>query len=213
MTANAGMLKNNKTAGKETPNKGLTAKDIVLAAVFGAVTFIVVMIVAMLCSFSADLCWWAHAIGSIPAGIIWAYIMNKIPKTGSAIIAGAVMAILGLLMGMVWTGPAGILLGAVLCEVVMYVGKRSKTSQSIGFAVLIFCFWICHVGIIFVMGVDQYAQMIIEMGMDSSYATSVASWVTKSVFYIAGVCTLVAAFAGNKLGLSVFKKHFSKING
>lgn len=202
-----------KKAGAASSKKGLTAKDIVLAAIFGAVTFIIVMAVAMVCSFSVDLCWWAHAIGSIPAGIVWAYIMNKIPKTGSAIIAGAVMALLGLLMGMVWTGPAGILLGAVLCEAIMYAGKRSKISQSIGFAVMIFVFWLCHVGFIFVIGIDQYTQMMLAMGMDYSYASGVATWVTKPVFYIAGVCTLIAAFVGDRLGLAIFKKHFAKING
>lgn len=202
-----------RKATSSTAQKGLTAKDIVLAAIFGAVTFIIVMMVAMLCSFSVDLCWWAHCIGSIPAGIVWAYIMNKVPKTGSAIIAGAVMALLGLLMGMVWTGPAGILLGATLCEAIMYMGKRSKFSQSIGFAVMIFVFWLCHVGIIFVVGIDQYTQMMLDMGMDYTYASGVATWITKPVFYIAGICTLVAAFVGDRLGLSIFKKHFAKING
>lgn len=200
-------------AKASTSKKGLTAKDIVLAAVFGAVTFIIVMAVAMMCSFSVDLCWWAHCIGSIPAGIVWAYIVNKVPKTGSAIIAGAVMALLGLLMGMVWTGPAGIFIGGVLCELIMYAGRRSKLSQSIGFAVMIFVFWLCHVGITFVVGIDQYTQMMLDMGMDYTYASGVATWVTKPVFYIAGICTIIAAFIGDRLGLSIFKKHFAKING
>lgn len=205
--------RNAGAAGKAGSKKGLTAKDIVLAAVFGAITFIVVMVVAMLCSFNADLCWWAHCIGSIPAGIIWAYIMNKIPKTGSAMIAGGVMAILGLLMGMVWTGPAGIFLGSVLCEGIMYAGKRSKMSQSIGFAVMIVCFWLCHVGFIFVIGGAQYTQMMMDMGMDYAYASAVANWAYSAIFYVAGICTFIAAFAGDRLGLSIFKKHFAKIEG
>ena len=77
----------------------LTAKDIVLLAVFGVVTFFVMMAVAMVCSFSTDMAWWTHAIGSIPAGIVWTYLMARVPKRGAAFIAGAIMALLGFVMG------------------------------------------------------------------------------------------------------------------
>lgn len=86
------------------PSARLTAKDIVLLAVFGVVTFFVMMIVSMVCSFSTDMAWWTHAIGSIPAGIVWTYLMARVPKRGSALIAGAIMALLGFVMGMAWTG-------------------------------------------------------------------------------------------------------------
>ena len=104
----------------------LTAKDIVLLAVFGVVTFFVMMAVAMVCSFSTDMAWWTHAIGSIPAGIVWTYLMARVPKRGAAFIAGAIMALLGFVMGMAWTGPVGILAGAALCELVMMAGRRAK---------------------------------------------------------------------------------------
>ena len=104
----------------------LTAKDIVLLAVFGVVTFFV----AMVCSFSTDMAWWTHAIGSIPAGIVWTYLMARVPKRGAAFIAGAIMALLGFVMGMAWTGPVGILAGAALCELVMMAGRRGRWSWA-----------------------------------------------------------------------------------
>lgn len=48
--------------------------------------------------------WWTHAIGSIPAGIVWTYLMARVPKRGAAFIAGAIMALLGFVMA--WPGRA-----------------------------------------------------------------------------------------------------------
>ena len=47
-----------------SPPKGLTAKDILLDAIFGMLTFIVCMSIAMVFSISTDLAWWTHGKGS-----------------------------------------------------------------------------------------------------------------------------------------------------
>ena len=130
----------------------LTAKDIVLLAVFGVVTFFVMMAVSMVCSFSTDMAWWTHAIGSIPAGIVWTYLMARVPKRGAAFIAGAIMALLGFVMGMAWTGPVGILAGAALCELVMMAGRRAKWTVVVGWAVLVLCWWFGQISLILFAG-------------------------------------------------------------
>ena len=157
------------------PSARLTAKDIVLLAVFGVVTFFVMMIVAMVCSFSTDMAWWAHAIGSIPAGIVWTYLMARVPKRGSALIAGAIMALLGFVMGMAWTGPVGMLVGAVLCELIMIAGKRAKWSIAVGFAVLVVCWWFGQISLI-LFASESYVQMVIDMGMTAEYGQGLIDW-------------------------------------
>lgn len=198
------------TARATQATGSLTAKDIVLLAVFGVITFIVMMAVAMVCSFSADMAWWTHAIGSIPAGIVWTYLMARVPKRGAAFIAGAVMAILGFVMGMAWTGPVGILAGSALCELVMIAGKRAKWTIPVGFAVLIVCWWFGQLSLILFAG-QAYVDMIVEMGMTAEYGQGLVNWVYSPAFPICAVVTFAAACLGGVLGLKIFKKHFAKI--
>ena len=184
----------------------LTAKDIVLLAVFGVVTFFVMMIVAMVCSFSTDMAWWTHAIGSIPAGIVWAYLMARVPKRGSALIAGAIMALLGFVMGMAWTGPVGMLVGAVLCELIMIAGKRAKWSIAVGFAVLVVCWWFGQISLI-LFASESYVQMV----MTAEYGQGLIDWVHSPVFPVCGCVTAVCALLGSWLGMRIFQKHFARI--
>ena len=165
-------MASNATTGSpkatEKPKGGLTAKDILLDAVFGLVTFAIAMAIAMVFSFNTNLAWWTHAVAAIPCGIVWMYLMARVPKKGSALIAGCVMALLGMLMGMAWTGPLGMAIGAVLCEAIMVIGKRSKWSMAIGFAVFMLCWWFGMQALILFSGAD-YVQMVVEMGMTEEY--------------------------------------------
>ena len=188
----------------------LTAKDIVLLAVFGVVTFFVMMAVAMVCSFSTDMAWWTHAIGSIPAGIVWTYLMARVPKRGAAFIAGAIMALLGFVMGMAWTGPVGILAGAALCELVMMAGRRAKWTVVVGWAVLVLCWWFGQISLILFAG-ESYVQMVVDMGMTAEYGQGLVNWVYSPAFPICGCVTALCAALGSWLGLRIFQKHFAKI--
>lgn len=188
----------------------LTAKGIVLLAVFGVVTFFVMMAVAMVCSFSTDMTWWTHAIGSIPAGIVWTYLMARVPKRGAAFIAGAIMALLGFVMGMAWTGPVGILVGAALCELIMMAGRRAKWTVVVGWAVLVLCWWFGQISLILFAG-ESYVQMVVDMGMTAEYGQGLVNWVYSPAFPICGCVTALGAALGSWLGLRIFQKHFAKI--
>lgn len=196
----------------EKPKGGLTAKDILLDAVFGLVTFVIAMALALVFSFNTNLAWWTHAVAAIPCGIVWMYLMARVPKRGSALIAGCVMALLGMLMGMAWTGPLGMAVGAVLCEAIMIIGKRSKWSMAIGFAVFMLCWWFGMQALILFSGAD-YVQMVVEMGMTEEYGWGLVSWTQSPIFYVCGLVTFVAGILGSLLGGMIFKKHFAKLQG
>lgn len=191
---------------------GLTAKDILLDAVFGLVTFAIAMAIAMVFSFNTNLAWWTHAIAAIPCGIVWMYLMARVPKRGSALIAGCVMALLGMMMGMAWTGPVGMAVGAVLCEAIMIIGKRSRWSMAIGFAVFMLCWWFGMQALILFSGAD-YVQMVVEMGMTEEYGWGLVNWTQSPIFYVCGLVTFICGLLGSLLGFQVFKKHFAKLQG
>ena len=209
-------MASNATTGSpkatEKPKGGLTAKDILLDAVFGLVTFAIAMAIAMVFSFNTNLAWWTHAVAAIPCGIVWMYLMARVPKKGSALIAGCVMALLGMLMGMAWTGPLGMAIGAVLCEAIMVIGKRSKWSMSIGFAVFMLCWWFGMQALILFSGAD-YVQMVVEMGMTEEYGWGLVNWTQSPIFYVCGIVTFICGLFGSLLGFRVFKKHFAKLQG
>lgn len=209
-------MASNATTGSpkatEKPKGGLTAKDILLDAVFGLVTFAIAMAIAMVFSFNTNLAWWTHAVAAIPCGIVWMYLMARVPKKGSALIAGCVMALLGMLMGMAWTGPLGMAIGAVLCEAIMVIGKRFKWSMAIGFAVFMLCWWFGMQALILFSGAD-YVQMVVEMGMTEEYGWGLVNWTQSPIFYVCGIVTFICGLFGSLLGFRVFKKHFAKLQG
>lgn len=209
-------MASNATTGSpkatEKPKGGLTAKDILLDAVFGLVTFAIAMAISMVFSFNTNLVWWTHAVAAIPCGIVWMYLMARVPKKGSALIAGCVMALLGMLMGMAWTGPLGMAIGAVLCEAIMVIGKRSKWSMAIGFAVFMLCWWFGMQALILFSGAD-YVQMVVEMGMTEEYGWGLVNWTQSPIFYVCGIVTFICGLFGSLLGFRVFKKHFAKLQG
>lgn len=209
-------MASNATTGSpkatEKPKGGLTAKDILLDAVFGLVTFAIAMAIAMVFSFNTNLAWWTHAVAAIPCGIVWMYLMARVSKKGSALIAGCVMALLGMLMGMAWTGPLGMAIGAVLCEAIMVIGKRSKWSMAIGFAVFMLCWWFGMQALILFSGAD-YVQMVVEMGMTEEYGWGLVNWTQSPIFYVCGIVTFICGLFGSLLGFRVFKKHFAKLQG
>ena len=209
------MASNTTTSGLKAAKRakeGLTAKDILLDAVFGLVAFVIAMAIAMAVSFNTNLAWWTHAVAAIPCGIVWMYLMARVPKKGSALIAGCVMALVGLLMGMAWTGPLGMAIGAVLCEAIMIIGKRSKWSTAIGFAVFMLCWWFGMQALIFFSGADC-VQMVVEMGMSEDYGWGLVNWTQSPMFYLCGAVTFACGLLGSLLGFRVFKKHFSKLQG
>lgn len=205
------MANTSSPAGGRALAKRLSAKDIVLLAVLGVVMFVVMMAFSMAFGLNVNTAWWAHAVGAIPVGIIWVYAMAKVRKTGAGLITGAVMAIVAFLMGMLWTGPVGMVVGAAIGEAVMVAMRRSRLSIAIAFSVFIFCWWLGQISLILATG-DAYVQTIVDMGMSAEYGQGMVDWVHSVAFPVAGVCTLATPLLGSWVGTRIFDKHFAKIS-
>ena len=86
----------------------LVGKDYITLAIFGVLLFLVFMVFAMVLGMNANLFWFTHACGSLIGGIVWMYVAAKVPKRGAFAIMSAIVAVVALLLGMLWTGPVGI---------------------------------------------------------------------------------------------------------
>ena len=107
------------------------------------------------------------------------------------------MALLGFVMGMAWTGPVGMLVGAVLCELIMIAGSGEVVDRG-GFAVLVVCWWFGQISLI-LFASESYVQMVIDMGMTAEYGQGLIDWVHSPVFPVCGCVTAVCALLGSWL--------------
>ena len=131
----------------------LTGRDYVVLAVFGVLLFAVFMAFSIVCSLSATTSWFTHGVGAVPAGIVWTYVLARVPKRGAVALMCLLVALLGLVMGMFWTGPLGIALGGVVAELVLGApGKRTAFRRVAAFVSFVVCFWAGHVSLIYLTG-------------------------------------------------------------
>lgn len=189
----------------------LVGRDFITLAIFGLLLFVVFFIFAMVLGMNANVFWYTHAIGAIPGGIVWMYVLAKVNKRGAIAIMGAIIAVVGLLLGMFWAGPAGIFIGAVAAEFIAGVGKSRTTARCIAaFAVFTVCFWVGQQTMIFLAG-DAYVDMVVASGMTAEYGQTLVDFTKSPMLIVALAGTVVGPIVGGLFGAKLFKKHFAKI--
>ena len=144
------------SAAKE--RNGLSPKDFVFIAVFGILLFLVFMVFSIIFSANANLCWFTHTVGALFAGTVFMYLAYRVPKRGAIAIMGIIVGAVGLLMGMFWSGPVGIVVGGIVADLIAGdPQKRTKTKLICAFAAFTFCFWLGQISLILMMG-EAYAR-------------------------------------------------------
>ena len=198
------------TAANAQNSGKLVGKDFIFIAIFGLLLFIVFFAFAMILGMNANTFWFTHAIGAIPGGIVWMYLAARVPKPGAAIVMSVIVAVVGLLLGMLWTGPAGIVVGGVLAEIIMTAGKRSKAAVIAAFAVWTLCFWLGQESMVFLAG-GSYVDMVVQSGMSREYGETLVGFMQSPLIIVAGVLCVVGPIVGGLLGSKIFNKHFARI--
>ena len=173
------------TAANAQNSGKLVGKDFIFIAIFGVLLFVVFFIFAMVLGMNANTFWFTHAIGAIPAGIVLMYLLARVPKRGAILIMSVLVAVVALLLGMLWTGPVGIVVGGVLAELVVSVGKRSTVKNVIAFAAWTLAFWVGQQSMIFLAG-DSYVDMVVQSGMSVEYGQTLVSFMQSPLIAVAG---------------------------
>ena len=176
----------------------LVGKDYITLAIFGVLLFLVFMVFAMVLGMNANLFWFTHACGSLIGGIVWMYVAAKVPKRGAFAIMSAIVAVVALLLGMLWTGPVGIVAGGLLAELVAGAGSKRTTLR-------------CQESMIFLAG-DAYVQIVVDSGMSAEYGQGLVDFIHGPLALVALAATAVCPFVGGWIGSKLFKKHFAKIS-
>lgn len=197
----------------QSQNSGkLVGKDFIFIAIFGVLLFIVFFAFAAILGMNANTFWFTHALGAIPGGIVWIYLAQRVPKRGAFAIMGAIIAIVSLLLGMLWTGPVGIIIGGIIADFIMNLGaKRSATKNIVAFVVFTLCFWIGQAAMIFLAG-QSYVETVVAMGMSAEYGQTLVDFIHGPIALVSIIATTAGSFFGGFIGTKVFKKHFAKIS-
>ena len=198
------------TAASEQASGKLVGKDFIFIAIFGLLLFIVFFVFAMVLGMNANIFWYTHALGAIPAGIVWMYLLARVPKKGTVVIMSVIVALVGLLLGMFWAGPAGIVVGGIIGELIVSTGKRSVAKKIAAFAVFTLCFWLGQQSMIIFAG-NACVDMVIASGMSAEYGQTLVGFMQSPMIFVAGIGSVVGPIIGGLLGAKVFKKHFAKI--
>ena len=204
-----------ETTARKTvaPTQGgrLAGRDYVIVAVFGVLLFAVFMVASMVLSISANTVWFMHSVGAIPAGIIWMYVLARVPKRGAVALMGVLVAVMGLLMGMFWTGPVGIVMGGLAAEFVLGTPERRTNVRRVAaYALFVLCIWVGQISLIFIAG-QSYVDLCVAAGMTAEYGQQLVDFVFGPLCLVAGCATVVGSVLGGILGLRVFKKHFARM--
>ena len=190
----------------------LVGKDYITLAIFGVLLVLVFLVFAMVLGMNANLFWFTHACGSLIGGIVWMYVAAKVPKRGAFAIMSAIVAVVALLLGMLWTGPVGIVAGGLLAELVAGAGSKRTTLRCLAaFAVWTLCFWVGQESMIFLAG-DAYVQIVVDSGMSAEYGQGLVDFIHGPLALVALAATAVCPFVGGWIGSKLFKKHFAKIS-
>ena len=198
------------TAAGSGSNGKLQGKDFIFIAIFGVLLFVVFFAFAMVLGMNANAFWFTHAIAAIPGGIVWMYLCARVPKRGAIVIMSVIVALVGLLLGMFWAGPVGIVVGGVLAELVLSIGKRSTVKAIIAFAIWTLCFWLGQESMIIFAG-SSYVDMVVASGMSRDYGETLVGFMQSPVIFVAGIACVVGPIVGGLLGSRIFKKHFARI--
>lgn len=196
---------------KEMKFEKLQGRDFIIIGVFGLLFGIVEIGSAVVTAFSAIGWLFSMVVAAIPCGIIYMYILAKVPKKWAIATAIILCSLIYFFIGTfgIWTPIFGIL-GGISADLIARTGGYKKfINNAIGFICCITLQWFGFMQPI-LLTTDQYIETALSSGMTLDYIQPMVDFITGSGFVIALIATAFSALLGAFIGKSVLKKHFEK---
>ncbi|MDR2106117.1 MAG: MptD family putative ECF transporter S component [Coriobacteriales bacterium] len=185
-------------------------KDVIRLAVFSLILFIAMLVGAIPFSITLTTYCYGDALGAVFAGIVWMYMRASIHKPWACLLSSVIVAVLALLLGQIWTAVLGIVVGGVLSEIIVRVGRyRSPIANIVAFVAWVLCFWIGHL-VLAVFSVDLFREMMLNAHMTVGQVDLLLQGFTGIHRLLAPLVVITGSLVGGGLGYLIFKKHFAR---
>ena len=196
-----------KTGGDATK---LSTKDYVTAGIFAVLHAVVLFVVAAVMGISAIGFPLYGLVGYIPCGIIFVYIVTRVPKRGVVLALGAISALLYFIIGAYGFIPLFVLAGGVVGELIVSAGKyKNFPLILVGYVAFALLVWFGFMSPIAFTMEGYMAGAVESYGAD--YMTTMIGYLQSPLIVVLGLLNALGAVVGVLFGRKLFAKHFSRI--
>ncbi|MGO2745367.1 MptD family putative ECF transporter S component [Microbacterium sp.] len=184
-----------------------TARDLTGTAIFAVIMIVVTYAIGMLGIFS-PLVWLAIVpISVLVNGIVFMLFLTRVKHAGMVTLLGVVVALFYLLTGNTIFSTIGIIMLAVLAEVVLWVGDyRSRWVAIWAYTIFALSFFTPFLPLVFDR--ENYLRSPSFTTMGEEYVTGADALTTLPMLGVLAIGVAVAGFLGGLLGSAVLRKHF-----
>lgn len=191
-------------------DSGLKSKDVITLGIFSLLYAVVLFaFAAAMGMFPITFIFYA-TLGAIPCGVIYMYVVTKIPKPGAIVIMTAVISGIYFLIGTYGAAPLYGVAGGVLAELVSYSGKyKSFWKNTTGYIIYTASLWFGFMSPM-VLATDAYIKQALAGGYAQDYITGMVNFINGPLFFVALAGTAAGGLFGALFGRKMLKKHFEK---
>lgn len=189
--------------------KGLTAKDLIIMGVFGALLMVGSVIGGLFFAVTPTITFYFSIGAAILPGPVFLLLLAKVPKRGAVTTVGAIISLLSLITGMHW----GMCVGGLVCSVLadLIAGIKKYRSQKLNIlSYIVYSFGPMGTYIAYFVDPQAWANTMLQKDTTQEYINAMndaaAWWVL--IIMIAG--TILAAGLSGFVGSKLLKKQFEK---
>ncbi|RCS61258.1 MptD family putative ECF transporter S component [Microbacterium sp. JB110] len=184
-----------------------TARDLTGIAIFAVIMIVVTYAIGMLGIFSPLVWLTIVPISVLVNGIVFMLFLTRVKHAGMVTLLGIVVALFYLLTGNTIFSTIGIIMLAILAEVVLWVGGyRSRWAAIWAYTIFALSFFTPFLPLVFDR--ENYLRSPSFTTMGEEYVTGADALTTLPVLGVLAIGVAVAGFLGGLLGSAVLRKHF-----
>lgn len=197
------------TNNRNSQEKKLTIKDLIITGVFSAILFFCIMLSGGPFCVIPALTFYFPVGAALLAGPVFLLLVAKVPKRGPITIAGVLAAIFTFATGMHWAMALGYLVGGVVADFVAGIRNHHSKRMNIA-AYIVYALGSTGSYLAFFINPGSWVSTMLNSGTTQEYIDQMmdsAGW-TVLVTMLAG--TIIVAFISALVGNRLLKKQFER---
>ena len=187
----------------------LQVKDLIMIGVFSALYFVLNMAGGMPFAMNPILTFYQPMGSAFLSGIIFMFLIAKVPRRGTITILAVIMCILRFATGMHWAMGVGTLIAGIIAEIIAgSKNYKDKKMNMLSFGI----FALGDIGtfLVYFINPESWSNAMIKKGTDISYIESMNAAAANWMIYVIVIGTFLVALLSAWIGMKLLKKQFEK---